>query len=56
MALSSFIVEGGERMQVIVRSASPGAAIAAAQQYRVWLLEQKLWETRARPLEVIDAG
>ncbi len=56
MALSSFIVDGGQWMQVIVRAASPGEAIAAALHYRVWLLEQEIWGTHATALEVIDAS
>jgi hypothetical protein len=56
LALSSFIVDGGHWMQVIVRAVSPGEAIAAAQRYRVWLLEQEVWGTQAKALDVIDAS
>jgi hypothetical protein len=56
LALSSFIEAGGQRMQVIVRAASPGQAIAAAQRYREWLIEHQLWSTQTTPLQVLDAG
>ena len=56
MALSSFIVDGGHWMQVVVRAATPGEAIAAAQHYRDWLLERGAWGTQATALEVIDAS
>jgi hypothetical protein len=55
LALSSFIEPGGQRMQVIVRAGSPGQAIAAAQNYREWLLEHQLWRTQATPLAVLEA-
>jgi hypothetical protein len=55
LALGSFIATGGERMQVIVRAPSPGQAIAAAQQYREWLLKHEKWSTQATPLEVLEA-
>ena len=54
MALASFIVDGGQWMQVVVRAATPGEAIAAAQEYRGWLLEQQAWGTQARQLPIID--
>jgi hypothetical protein len=56
LAVSSFIVDGGKWMQVIVWAASPGAAIAGAQRYRVWLLEHAAWGNEAKALEVIDAS
>jgi hypothetical protein len=56
LALSSFIVDGGTWMQVVVRAATPGQAIAAAQRYRDWLLERGAWGTRATALEVLDAA
>jgi hypothetical protein len=56
LAVRSFVADGGQWMQVIVRAASPGEAIAAAQQYRLGLLEQGAWGTQARALEVIDAS
>jgi len=54
LALASFIVDGGQWMQVVVRAATPGEAIAAAQEYRGWLLEQQAWGTQARQLPIID--
>jgi len=56
LAQSSFIAQGGERMQVIVRAPSPGAAIAAAQRYREWLLQESLWTTEATHVQVLDAS
>jgi hypothetical protein len=55
LALGSFIAAGGERLQVIVRAPSPGRAIAAAQEYREWLLEHQKWSAQATPLEVLAA-
>ena len=56
MALASFIAQGGQWMQVVVRAPTPGAAIAATQQYREWLQKQQAWDTQAKQLEVIDAS
>jgi hypothetical protein len=39
-----------------VRAASLGQAIAAAQHYRVWLLEHDHWGTAVARLDVIEAG
>jgi hypothetical protein len=55
LALCSFIEPGGERMQVIVRAASPGQAIVVAQSYREWLIENMQWSTQARQLDVLEA-
>jgi hypothetical protein len=55
LARGSFIESGGRRMQVIVRAASPGQAIAAAQHYRVWLLEQQAWGMQAVRIDAIEA-
>jgi hypothetical protein len=55
LAESSFTEPGGLHMQVIVRAASPGQAIAAAQNYRAWLLAHQNWSTQATRLDVIEA-
>jgi hypothetical protein len=54
LALSSFIERGGQRMHVVVRSPSPGQAIALAQTYRAWLLEHGAWTDEIRALDVLD--
>jgi hypothetical protein len=52
----SFILDGGERMSVIVFSPTPGLAIRAAERYRLWLQEHDLWTTRAQQLEPIETA
>ena len=56
LARSSYIAAGGEHMQVVVRAESRGQAIAAAQKYREWLLDQRHWTDQASRLESIEAA
>ena len=39
----SFVERDGEAMSVIAFAPTPGIAIASAQRYREWLVEQDLW-------------
>jgi len=55
----SFVARDAESMSVIVFAPTPGRAIAAADRYRDWLLDQGLWASalqlepiQARPAEV----
>lgn len=51
----SFVDRDGESMSVIVFAPTPGRAIATADRYRDWLLEQELWAS-ALQLEPIQAN
>ncbi len=51
----SFVESDGRSMYVIVFAKTPGAAIAAAQQYRGWLQEGDRWPAGFAQLEPIQA-
>jgi hypothetical protein len=51
----SFIEQGGDRLHVIAFAATPGQAIAVANEYRAWLQDGGHWLTEERPLSPIHA-
>ena len=51
----SFIEAGGETMHVIALAATPGQAIAVADEYRQWLQANGHWSTEERRLTPIHA-